>query len=302
MSRLAAEPSLVILAGGIGSRYGEDKQIAGAGPHGEWLLEYAIHDALCAGFARVLMVIRAPLRDLLARRLSPALHGRAELHLVEQSPERIPAGCDVARGRVKPFGTGHALWCCSALLHGPFAVINADDYYGRDAFALLAKHFREGTGPAMVGYRLDKTLSPHGSVNRGICQVDDAGYLVGVEEFTGIRRQDGLVHGASPAGSVTRLAPEAVVSMNCWGLLPDLFPTLETGLIEFLEHAGTDKEYFLPDAIDRHLARSGQRLRVLRGGNEWLGLTHREDLPHVAARLAAMHVGGRYPSPLRTSA
>ena len=302
MSRRAAELSLVILAAGIGRRYGEDKQIACTGPHGEWLLEYAIHDAMHAGFSRVLMVIRAPLRDMLTQRLSSALRGRAELHLIEQSPDRIPAGCDVARGRDKPLGTGHALWCCKALLHGSFAVINADDYYGREAFALLAKHFREGTGPAMVGYRLDKTLSPHGSVNRGICQVDDAGYLVGVEELTGIRREDGLVHGASAAGSVTRLAPEAIVSMNCWGLLPDLFPTLETGLVEFLEHAGTDKEYFLPDAIDRHLARSGQRLRVLRGDDEWMGLTHREDLPHVAARLAAMHAAGRYPSPLRASA
>lgn len=302
MSRLAAELSLVILAGGIGRRYGEDKQIAGAGPHGEWLLEYAIHDAMRAGFARVLMVIRAPLRDVLARRLSPALRGRAEWHLVEQSPERIPAGCDVARGRVKPLGTGHALWCCRNLLDGPFAVINADDYYGPNAFVLLAKHFREGAGPAMVGYRLDKTLSSHGSVNRGICNVDHAGHLAGVEEFTGIRADASGIVGAPPTAADTRLAPDAIVSMNCWGLLPDLFPALETGLVEFLEQAGTDDEYFLPHAIDRHLARSRQRLQVLRGGDEWMGLTHREDLPHVAARLAVMHAAGRYPSPLQASA
>ena len=295
---MSREPTLVILAAGIGRRYGEEKQIAGVGPHGEWLLEYAIHDALAAGFTRVLMVIRAPLRDILQQRLTPRLRGRAELHLIEQSLDRIPAGCRVSADRNKPLGTGHALWCCEELLDGPFAVINADDYYGRDAFALLARHFHSGAGPAMVGYRLETSLSPHGGVNRGICRIDDDGHLSSVQELVDIRIADAELRGRSPAGIDIRLAPDAIVSLNCWGLLPDLLPDLESGLIEFLEHAGNDDEYFLPAAIDRHLARSGQRLTVLRSAGEWLGLTYREDRPRVTSQFAAMHAAGLYPTPL----
>ncbi|HJU08777.1 MAG TPA: NTP transferase domain-containing protein [Rhodanobacteraceae bacterium] len=294
------EPTLVILAAGVGRRYGEEKQIAAVGPDGEWLLEYAFHDALAASFTRVLMVIRASLREALQQRLVPHLRGRCELHLIEQSPDRVPAGCHVSADRSKPLGTGHALWCCKDLLHGPFAVINADDYYGRDAFALLAQHFRSGAGPAMVGYRLEKSLSPHGGVNRGLCRIDD-GCLSGVEEFVDIHVVDDGLRGRSPAGVDTRLDPDDIVSLNCWGLLPDLLPDLESGLIEFLEHMGSDDEYFLPAAIDRHLARSGRRLAVLKARGEWLGLTYPQDRPRVAARLAAMHAAGTYPTPLWNS-
>jgi hypothetical protein len=292
------ELTLVILAAGIGRRYGEEKQIAAVGPDGEWLLEYAIHDALVCGFTRVLMVIRASLRPTLQERLAPHLRGRCELNLIEQSPDRIPARCQVSADRSKPLGTGHALWCCKKLLHGPFAVINADDYYGRDAFDLLAEHFRGRAGPAMVGYRLKKSLSPHGGVNRGVCRIDDDGCLSGVEEFTDIRIGNGALRGRSPTGADTRLDPDAIVSLNCWGLLPDLLPDLESGLIEFLEHAASGDEYFLPAAIDRHLARSGRRLAVLKARGEWLGLTYPQDQPGVASRLAAMHAAGVYPTPL----
>ncbi|MBS0431893.1 MAG: nucleotidyltransferase [Proteobacteria bacterium] len=295
---METKPLLVILAAGIGRRYGEEKQIAGAGPDGEWLLEYAIHDALAAGFTRVLLVIRAALREGLRQRLLPHLRGRGELHLVEQSAERIPAGCRLPAGRDRPLGTGHALWCCRHRLDGPFAVINADDFYGRGSFDLLAGHFRERAGPAMVGYRLEKTLSPHGGVNRGICRVDGRGDLSGIEEVIDIRRHGDMLRGRSSAGIETRLDPDAIVSMNCWGLLPDLLPDLEDGLIEFLQRAGTRDEYFLPDAIGRHLARTGQRLAVLRSEDEWLGLTYPQDRPRVAERLAAMHAAGLYRTPL----
>lgn len=292
------ELTLVLLAAGIGRRYGEEKQIAAVGPDGEWLLEYAILDALVASFTRVLVIIRAPLLETLQARLAPRLRGRCELHLIEQSPDRVPAGCHISVERSKPLGTGHALWCCKELLHGPFAVINADDYYGRDAFVLLAEHFRSGAGPAMVGYRLEKSLSPHGGVNRGVCRIDDDGCLSGIEEFVDIRIADGGLHGRSPAGVNTRLDPGTIVSLNCWGLLPDLPPDLESGLIEFLEHAGSNDEYFLPAAIDRHLARSGRRLTVLKARGEWLGLTYPQDRPRVVERLAAMHAAGIYPTPL----
>ena len=290
--------SLVILAAGLGSRYGDAKQIVGVGPDGEWMLEYAIHDALAAGFTQIVMVIRAELRDALQQRLAPHLRGHAALRFVEQTPDRVPAGCDPPRGCNKPLGTGHALWCCAEWLHGPFAVINADDYYGRHAFHLLAEHFRHGDGPAMVGYRLDATLSKHGAVNRGVCRVDAEGYLQDVTEYTDIAIHHGALAGKAPDGSLEVLAPETVVSLNCWGLLPDLLPDLETGFREFLAHAADMDEYLLPHAISRHLATRGRRLAVLPTDDTWLGLTYPDDREQVTAAIAALHTSGAYPTPL----
>lgn len=193
MTAATPPPTLVILAAGLGSRYGDAKQVAGVGPNGEWLLEYAIHDALAAGFAQVVMVIRAPLREALQQRLSPRIGNRAGLHFVEQTLDKVPAGTRAPSRRSKPLGTGHALWCCAPLLHGPFAVINADDYYGQDAFGLLAGHFRSHGNPAMVGYRLGATLSPHGGVNRGVCRVDAGAHLQDVTEYTDIADRKSVV-------------------------------------------------------------------------------------------------------------
>jgi len=291
-------PTLVILAAGLGSRYGDTKQIAGIGPHGEWLLEYAIHDAVAVGFTQVVMVIRESLRGTLQQRLAPHLEGRAALRLVAQTFDKIPAGCAMPVDRTKPLGTGHALWCCAPLLHGPFAVINADDYYGRDAFRLLADHFRRAAQPAMVGYRLESTLSSHGGVNRGVCRVDAEGHLVTVTEFIDIAVRDGALTGNAPDGTRTRLAPDSVVSLNCWGLLPDLLPELERGLREFLAHAGIKDEYFLPHAVATHLAMTHQKLSVLPTRDPWLGLTYSDDRARVTSAMAALHRSGVYPTPL----
>jgi NDP-sugar pyrophosphorylase family protein len=288
---------LVILAAGLGSRYGDAKQVAGVGPGGEWLLEYAIHDALAAGFVDVVMVIRAELRESLQERLGPRV-GSARLHLVEQSPDLVPTGCEPPRGRRKPLGTGHALWCCTDLLRGPFAVINADDYYGRHAFGLLAEHFQQAQGPAMVGYRLDAALSEHGGVNRGVCHVDPDGFLQDVTEYTDIVLREGRLTGAAPGGERAVLAPERVVSLNCWGLLPELLPDLEEGLRAFLADPGDSREYYLPEAISRHLAKRGQKLAVLPTADTWLGLTYPDDYPKVVTALAALHADGTYPTPL----
>jgi len=291
-------PALVILAAGLGSRYGDTKQISGIGPSDEWLLEYAIRDAIAAGFMQIVMVIREPLRDALQQRLAPHLQGRAALHFVAQTIDKIPDGCAVPAGRTKPLGTGHALWCCVPLLHGPFAVINADDYYGREAFQLLAGHFRQAARPAMIGYRLDATLSSHGGVNRGVCRIDTEGHLVTVTEFIDIAVRDGALTGNAPDGTRTRLAPDAVVSLNCWGLLPDLLPELERGLREFLAHAGIKDEYFLPHAVATHLAMTHQKLSVLPTRDPWLGLTYSDDRARVTSAMAALHRSGVYPTPL----
>ena len=291
-------PALVILAAGLGSRYGDTKQISGIGPSDEWLLEYAIRDAIAAGFMQIVMVIREPLRDALQQRLAPHLQGRAALHFVAQTIDKIPGGCAVPAGRTKPLGTGHALWCCVPLLHGPFAVINADDYYGREAFQLLAGHFRQAARPAMIGYRLDATLSSHGGVNRGVCRIDAEGHLVTVTEFIDVAVRDGALTGNAPDGTRTRLAPDAVVSLNCWGLLPDLLPELERGLREFLAHAGIKDEYFLPHAVATHLAMTHQKLSVLPTRDPWLGLTYSDDRARVTSAMAALHRSGVYPTPL----
>lgn len=291
-------PTLVILAAGLGSRYGDAKQIAGIGPDGEWLLEYAIHDALAAGFAQIVMVIREPLRETLRQRLAAPFETRATLHFVVQNLDKVPEGCAAPVDRTKPLGTGHALWCCAPLLRGPFAVVNADDYYGHEAFHLLADHFRRAAQPAMVGYRLDATLSGHGGVNRGVCKVDAEGHLVTVTEFLDIALRDGSLTGRAPDGTRKPLTPETVVSLNCWGLLPDLLPGLERGLREFLVEAGTRDEYFLPHAIATHLAATGQELSVLPTRGDWLGLTYPDDRERVVAAIAALHADGVYPTPL----
>lgn len=291
-------PTLVILAAGLGSRYGDAKQIAGIGPDGEWLLEYAIHDALAAGFAQIVMVIREPLRETLRQRLAAPVETRATLHFVVQNLDKVPEGCTAPVDRIKPLGTGHALWCCAPLLRGPFAVVNADDYYGHEAFHLLADHFRRAAQPAMVGYRLDATLSGHGGVNRGVCKVDAEGHLVTVTEFLDIALRDGSLTGRAPDGTRKPLTPETVVSLNCWGLLPDLLPGLERGLREFLVRAGTRDEYFLPHAIATHLAATGQELSVLPTRGDWLGLTYPDDRERVVAAIAALHAAGVYPTPL----
>lgn len=291
-------PTLVILAAGLGSRYGDAKQIAGVGPGGEWLLEYAVHDALAAGFTQVILVIRAELRAALDARLAPHLGGRAALRMVEQTFDRLPSGCTPPVARKKPLGTGHALWCCAEFLHGPYAVINADDYYGRAAFRLLADHFRCHANPAMVGYRLDATLSAHGGVNRGICRIDGAGHLQDVTEFLDIGSRAGQLAGTAPDGTRQPLAPDTVVSLNCWGLTPALLPDLEAGLREFLAHAGASDEYFLPHALTRHLAMRGQSLSVLTTRDAWLGLTYPADRAQVVTAIAALHAQGAYPTPL----
>ncbi|MEO7431480.1 MAG: NTP transferase domain-containing protein, partial [Dokdonella sp.] len=215
-------PTLVVLAAGLGRRFGGEKQIAAVGPAGEWLIEYTIRDALAAGFTRLVLVIRETMREAIARRLMPHLAARAELVFVEQTLQSVPEGCVVPSARHKPMGTGHALWCCHAVLDRPFAVVNADDCYGHTAFALLAGHFARAQGPAMVGYRLDRTVSEHGGVNRGLCAVDADGQLADIAEYTDIRAGDDGLSGLDPHRVRQPLASGAIVSLNCWGLLPDL--------------------------------------------------------------------------------
>ena len=291
--------TLVILAAGMGSRYGGLKQLDPVGPSGETILDYAVFDAARAGFDRVVFVIRRDFAGEFERVVVRRYAAWLPVELVFQATDLVPAGVSVSPERTKPWGTGHALWCARAAVPGPFAVINADDFYGRDAFGQLAQLLRQPATAArkprfgIVGYRLDQTLSEHGAVSRGICTVCSDGLLQKVEERTGIRRED-IGPGRTYTGAET-------VSMNCWGMTPVVFGQLEWQLTAFLQQHGHDPkaEFYLPGAISDLVACDAAEVAVLSTAARWFGVTYREDRPRVAAALAELIAAGEYPADLR---
>ena len=291
--------TLVILAAGMGSRYGGLKQLDPVGPSGETILDYAVFDAARAGFDRVVFVIRRDFAGEFERVVVRRYAAWLPVELVFQATDLVPAGVSVSPERTKPWGTGHALWCARAAVPGPFAVINADDFYGRDAFGQLAQLLRQPATAArkprfgIVGYRLDQTLSEHGAVSRGICTVSSDGLLQKVEERTGIRRED-IGPGRTYTGAET-------VSMNCWGMTRVVFGQLEWQLTAFLQQHGHDPkaEFYLPAAISDLVAGDAAEVAVLSTSARWFGVTYREDRPRVAAALAELIAAGEYPADLR---
>lgn len=283
-------PTLLVLAAGRGSRYGGLKQIDPVGPSGETLLDYAVYDAIRAGFGRVVFVIRREFEEAFRSAVAAKYAGRVAVGLVFQSVGDVPAGCAFDAGREKPWGTGHAVWCARTELDGPFAVINADDFYGAGSFALLATFLGGAKGArfAMVGFRLARTLSENGTVSRGICRERD-GALVSITEELAIARSD--------VGPGRRFSGDETVSMNCWGFTPALFAGLESGLRAFLAAKGSDPnaEWYIPEAVSGLIAAGEASVRVLPGGDSWFGITHREDRPAAAAAIEALVRAGAYP-------
>ena len=285
------KPTLLVLAAGMGSRYGGLKQMEPVGPSGETLLDFAVMDAAAAGFGRVVFVIR---RDFEAA-FRTAVAARAGAHLAVgyafQAMDDLPAGHRPPAGRERPWGTGHAVWCARDAVDGPFAVINADDFYGRDAFTRLAAFLATAAGGryALAGFRLDRTLSDHGAVARGVCRVED-GRLVSIEEVTGLTPAD--------VGPGRRFSGAETVSMNCWGFTPDVFAELGAGLGSFLAERGGDlrAEFQLPVAVSAVIAAGRATADVLASEGDWFGVTFREDRPRVAAALAALVARGDYPA------
>jgi NDP-sugar pyrophosphorylase family protein len=296
-------PTLLILAAGLGSRYGGLKQLDSVGPAGETILDYAVFDAVRAGFGRVVFVIRRDFEAAFRTQVAARYAGRVAVDFVFQAIDALPAGFAPPAGREKPWGTGHAVWCARDAIHEPFAVIGADDFFGRDAFQKLAKFLEntkrqtpnaKQTEPApfcMVGYRLDRTLSEHGTVSRGVCEVGADGLLRGIVERTAIDPAQ-----LGPGG----LRGDATVSMNCFGFTPALFPALDAQLGEFLRAAGGDakREFYLPAVVSAMIARGDATVRVLPTPGEWFGITHRGDRPRVVAALAALVQHGAYPAKL----
>ncbi|MBE7538107.1 MAG: NTP transferase domain-containing protein [Opitutaceae bacterium] len=287
-------PSLLVLAAGLGSRYGGLKQIEAVGPSGETLLDYAVFDAWRAGFRRIVFVIRRDFESAFREKVVARYTGRMAIDTVFQSLIDLPDGFTPPAGREKPWGTGHAVWCARHALRENFAVINADDFYGADAFSALAAFLAAqpaagGNAYSMVGYRLDATLSEAGTVSRGLCEAGPDGFLTRITERTGIARAD--------VGPGRPLRGDERVSMNCWGFTPSLFPALDRAFRSFLQASGGElkAEFYLPTAVSGMIAGGLATVRLLPTKAEWFGVTHREDKPRVQAALAALVGAGAYP-------
>lgn len=296
----------------MGSRYGGLKQVEPLGPGGETLLDYSVFDAVRAGFARVVFIIRRDFETLFRERVGRRFESRVASEYVFQDLDRLPADRTAVplASRAKPWGTGHAVWCAAGAIDTDFAVINADDFYGRDAFAQLAQFFARAAAAkssatparfAMAGYRLADTLSEHGAVSRGICRVDERRRLASIEEMTGIEAAPGgagQIHRAD--GTKVLLPAHTTVSMNCWGFSPAVFPLLEAGLAQFLAERGADAkaEFYLPAAIEAAVATGAAEVEVLPVRASWFGITHREDRPRVGAALEQLITAGEYPRQL----
>ena len=289
--------SLVILAAGIGSRYGGLKQLDGFGPGGEAIMDFTIHDALAAGFERIICVVRPEVEAVLRPRLMPRLAGRAELAFAEQRMDPPPPA---GSSRTKPWGTGQAVLAAAPFIDGPFGVVNADDFYGRPAFDALAAHFDHAAADefVLVGYRLDGTLSPHGGVSRGVASADADGWMTALTEVHELRAAPGGVDGRWPEGP--RVIPAgSAVSMNCWGFQPCLLPALAEGFAAFHSARGNEpkSEYLLPEAVMDGVRSGRWRVRVVTTDASWCGVTYPEDAPAVRQVLGGLAARGEYPVP-----
>jgi hypothetical protein len=303
------KPTLLVLAAGMGSRYGGLKQIDPVGPSGETVLDYAVFDAIRAGFGRVVFIIRRDFDELFRTQIGAKYAGRIAVDYVYQALDALPGGHPVPAGREKPWGTGHAVWCAREAIKEPFVVINADDFYGADSFAQLGTFLVQGSlgfdpmsghrPPAhaaaqfgMVGFKLRNTLSENGSVSRGICQADESGRLQSIEEHTGIL--------TSEIGLGKKYTGDEITSLNCWGFTPALFAGLDRQFGEFLQTRGTElkSEFYLPAAVSTMIARGEAEVQLLPTTSEWFGVTYREDRASVEARIAALVTAGAYPAKL----
>jgi hypothetical protein len=293
--------TLLVLAAGMGSRYGGLKQIDPVGPGGETIMDYSIYDALRAGFGKLVFVIRrdieAPFRETIGARFAH----RLPVEYVFQELDKLPPGFSVPPQRTKPWGTGQAILMAADAITGPFAAINADDFYGANSFRMLADHLRSSAGDyAMVGFILRNTLSEFGSVARGACRVDDAGFLQGVTELTKIERDGDAAKYTDAQGASHPLTGQETVSMNMWGFTPALFEQLRAEFSGFLRTNGqTEKaEFYIPSVVNALTQSGAARCRVLRTTDSWFGVTYREDRPRVIESVRTLVAQGDYPEKL----
>jgi len=295
------KPTLLVLAAGMGSRYGGLKQIDPVGPAGETIIDYSIYDAMRAGFGKLVFVIRHDIeqqfREIVGSRFEP----RIPVEYVFQELDKLPAGHTLPVGRTKPWGTTHAILMAEPVVKAPFAAINADDFYGRNAYRVMAQHLTSGTPDyAMVGFTLKNTLSDHGSVARGVSRTNADNYLTSIGEMLKIERDGAGAKNTEADGQITRLTGDEAVSMNFWGFTPALFPQLQVEFEKFLKRAGGEQksECYIPATVGE-LVTSGQaRVKVLRSQDSWFGVTYREDRPVVVENIRKLVAQGDYPARL----
>lgn len=306
----AGGPTLLIMAAGMGSRFGGLKQMEPVGPGGETLLDYSVYDARRAGFERVVFIIRRAFEATFRERVGRRLADRMAVDYVYQELDVLPPGHSVPPGRSKPWGTGHAIWCARRTVNEPFVVINGDDFYGRDAFSHMAAFLAStASAPAddglvrfaMAGYELGATLSSFGTVSRGVCELDPAGRLRRITEVTNIERTaTGAGRVRSPGGGERTIAAGALVSMNFWGLTPAVFGMVEKQFLGFLAGHGDESgsEFYLPAVIQHAIESRQATVEVLPARAQWFGVTHRDDLPRVRDSIARLVASGVYPEAL----
>lgn len=293
-----SSPALLVLAAGMGSRYGGLKQLDAVGPNGETLLDYSVNDAIRAGFSRIVFLIRRDIEKEFREKVGARYAGKVDVGYAFQELNDVPGNFTPPPGRTKPWGTAHAVWCAREAIREPFAAINADDFYGAETFRAAAGFLGSVDAQArpaqcaMMAFRLGRTLSEHGTVARGICAVSNGGMLLSIEELTDIVRQaDGRILSGSRA-----LGEDTPVSMNFWALTPQIFPLLENVLRNFLEaEGGSEKaECYLPSAVAAMIAAGVAQVRVLETGSEWFGVTYRDDRERVVRSIAALVDAGVY--------
>jgi hypothetical protein len=299
------KPTLLVLAAGMGSRYGKLKQMDAFGPSGETIIDYSIYDAIKAGFGKVVFIIRESFRAEFEEYFRSKLSGHIEVEFVTQEIDNIPEGSNYNPEREKPWGTAHAIWVAKDHINEPFGVINADDYYGVDAYRRLADFLNDQNNLsgdyAVVAYYLRNTLSDHGTVNRGVCYSDQEGFLTKVEECIKIKRDnDGVIRYPDSEGNIFTLKENTLVSMNMWGFLPSYFQHAESLFINFLKDEGQElkSEFFIPILIDFLIQNQILKVRVLDTESDWFGVTYQEDKPFVVEKIRQLIDSGVYPEKL----
>ena len=298
------KPTLIILAAGMGSRYGGLKQLDGVGPNGETILDYSVYDAIRGGFGKVVFVVRNHFRKEFEEKIAKKYHNHIEVDFVVQELDQLPYGFTLNPGREKPWGTAHAMLMAAEAVDTPAAVINADDFYGRESFKVLGEFLTASAGNkgkyCMVGFDLNKTLSENGEVSRGICTVDADNYLTTVEEHHKISENDGKISGIAMDGKRKELPVDAYASMNMWGFTPDIFTHTEKLFKEFLKANQNEpkKEFYIPFVVNEAIEKKGCTVKVLSTPDKWFGVTFQEDRPTVVEKLKKMTEEGLYPSPL----
>jgi hypothetical protein len=295
------KPTLLVLAAGMGSRYGGLKQIDPVGPSGETIIDYSIFDAVRAGFGKLVFVIRQDIESAFREAIGARFEKRLPVEYVFQELNKLPEGFSIPPNRTKPWGTGQAILMADDVIREPFAAINADDFYGANSFRVLAEHLKSGSPDySMVGFTLRNTLSEFGSVARGACEVGPDGYLRGVRELTKIERDGNRAKYTDASGAMQRLTGDEPVSMNMWGFTTGLFPHLREQLTEFLKRHGQEEksEFYIPLVVNDLVSAGKERCKVLRTNDAWFGVTYREDRPFVVEGIRKLIARGDYPQKL----